>query len=626
MALNQISALTKLLIDNPTEIKELFTVVFGKYLLNYYPETKDYSVQFDTSAESSYQDSRHKRIVIALSNVVLLLKNNIHPFAVAYHELAHVLYTSDSKRDNIRVKVLQNLYGLWGFQPRSDLPHTIWNILEDERIERKLVKDYPFLKSLINPLRTAVTEDGKLMSWRCQKDLSKVPADIVQQAELYASKDLKISDCVNIITYIIDQHYKPAPGEDGSEIADKVFKDGGDNAGGMSGGDTSNEDGDTEDSEEESDAEGNGDAEDSEEESEDAEDSILDELDDEDEDADDSEEQEEKDKKQVAQELKDIKKTIEELKNMTSNDPQEEALRKMLLEVKEAQKTQHDLRQFNDAVKTIKKTVSNSPQLLDKIDKCRSIINLSQDIKGGLTSAQRKSYSSNISNRINVQKIIDSSASRKEPRVFYGKGKDVSYLRKVVIFEDVSGSTSGFLTSIFSDIAFNLQKSFEGSEWWIYADSLAMKPKQDYAFKSFDGNAYEYNCGGGTSSENLVHVMRKYRKENAIFVIITDGDIYPLINTEDNLFEEFKDKSVLIGVGINNDITQVVPNKYDITDSYTQFQDLWRNRNRGDDTYDYKEKFEDYMFRINPNIKHKYEEIVADAVRSLMPIIKGRLK
>lgn len=619
MALHQISALTKLLINNPKEIQDLFTVVFGKYLLNYYPDTQDYSVSFDSNAESSYQDGRNKRIVIALSNVVLLLKNNIHPFAVAYHELAHVLYTSDSKRDKIRNQVSDNLYAMWGFRPSSQLPHTVWNVLEDERIERKIVKDYPFLKSLINPLRTAVTEDGKLMSWRTQIDLSKVPADLVQQAELYANKDLKTDDCISIITYIIDQHYKPAPGQgNGEEIADQMFKDGnGDADGGMSGvGDTSDQDGD----------EVEEDAEDGEEDG----DSVLDDIFEEDDEEDSDEELLERtqDQANTEQEIKDINKTIEELKGMTSTDPQEEALRKMLLEVKEAQKNQHDLQQYNDAVKVLK-PIKESTKTMPRIDMCNSLINLSQDIKGGLTAAQRKSYSSNISNRINVQRIIDSSASKREPRVFYGKGKDVSYLRKVVIFEDVSGSTSGMISSIFSDIAFNLQKSFEGAEWWVYADRLGMKPKQDYMYKSYDANMV-YNCGGGTSTKNLVHVMRKYRKENAIFVIITDGDVYSLVNTEDNLFEEFKDRTVLIGMGLNKEIVKNVPNKHDITDEFQKLQnnvqkteDMWRKHIRSADGY---EEYESFVKRTNPNIKRNQEEIVVDSVRSLMPIIKGRLK
>jgi hypothetical protein len=162
-----------------------------------------------------------------------------------------------------------------------------------------------------------------------------------------------------------------------------------------------------------------------------------------------------------------------------------------------------------------------------------------------MTAAQRKSYTSNVSNRVSVPRLVEALTSKQEPKIFSNKGKDFTQLRKVVIFEDVSGSTSGQISYVFSQIAYALARSFNMSEWWLYGSQLAKKHLKDYKYLSEKIGLNYYNVGGCTNSDYLLNVMKKYQDEKAIFVVITDGDINSLIYSE--LFSKFKDSTAIVG-------------------------------------------------------------------------------
>ena len=191
------------LLDNPKAVEGLFTKIFGKYMLRYY-DTQDYTVTFSTHEDTSYQDSRNKRIVISLNNVIAMLQKDVNVLAVAYHELAHTLYTNDIERDKIRQKtydlISQHLqgtlkdsnqeYNVSRLLRQDHIVHNVWNTVEDTRIERLLIQEFPFLKDIVDPLRTIIDpHDDELFKWRT--GIGTPSPTIVELAEEYCSPKKK---------------------------------------------------------------------------------------------------------------------------------------------------------------------------------------------------------------------------------------------------------------------------------------------------------------------------------------------------------------------------------------------------------------------------------------------------
>lgn len=441
--------LNEYLVKNPTMVEGIFTKLFGKYMMRYYDKTEDYSVKFSTMDETSYNNSKDKIISIALRNVNMLLKNDVPVLAIAYHELAHTLYTNQRKKENIIHGVFYDRRASCNF----DKIHSIWNILEDERIERKLVKDYKFLADIIEPLRTQVTDDGLLMNWRCGKK-DKAPQELIDLAEEFARKNMTTNDSIELISKIITTYYPdsqtiqaPQPYQEKQIDFSQSDED---EEQTMPGG---------EDEEKDTNEEGYYDIEKDFSEDEDGEDDEdFSEAEDGEDDEEIEEEQpkteEEKMLERMAQEQKNKKFSIDEL-----DAENQEVIIDIMKNFEKDINEMMERKEYNECVVS-PKGPANKQGYEPKIE-----MNFSskQSVRKGMTQAQSKNYSSNISNRLSVERIIESNARKSEPKIFYGKGKDISFMKKVVVFEDISVSTQGELSSLFSSLALSIVKSFENS-------------------------------------------------------------------------------------------------------------------------------------------------------------------
>ncbi len=629
------------MIKNPKKIEGVFTKLFGQYFIRYYGEkTKDYAVEFSYTEETSYNNSRTKVIVIAMNNVVKLIQAGVSPLAVAYHELAHSLETNLKTKEKIIKGVM---YSRERPTKSIDKIASIWNVLEDERIERIMIKKYKFLKEILEPLKTCVIPDGGLMSWR-KGDTDGVPQDIIEQAEIFAKNKGGIYCSQEIIKNLILNYYpdgeempedykaqaksRPkknmddnveseeidetpviesnenyssspeepeSPGqendEDDGNTEDSTNSESEDNDVDDDVDDKSEEQvGEDEDSTEEEEQNGSDSDEEQEEVEQEEKERVQDDKDggdDEDDDenqenddSDDVDENQDNDTQEennedidpISDELNDedfqdnddndddddenlneeqAKKGLAEIDSLDA-DVQDEVIKQILQSYQKALIEQAEIRAFKDAVVDDDVPFANT-YYGRKTPKLKTFFNVKAEIRNGMSQAFKKSYSSNISNRISVPKVVESVASHTEPKVFYGKGKDISFLKKIVIFEDVSGSTSGVMTLLFSFIGQALSKSFEQVEWWAYGNRLRRKNKLDYDYPTYMSTHRDYDyvndqVGGGTEAQNLFNVMRKYKNQDYIYIILTDGDMYELFSDENKaLYNAFKDKTAIVG-------------------------------------------------------------------------------
>ncbi len=561
------TALTKqineTLLKNPKLVEVLFQDIFGKYMIKYYGEqTKNYRVLVSTDDQNSYMNSRDNVVVIAMRNVADQLKLGINVYAVAYHELAHILYTNDNIRDQIRVKAhmdmqsddyqidqahLQTLsveskhkYIRNTRATQEKQLHMLWNVVEDERIERLIMNDHPFLTDILDPLKTIIKDDGKIMSWRLGKYAKKVPdARIAQLCEQYHSvynsnaivipnghtinkefADRSVRNTLAQILYELHKLMFPTQ-EQGTEppIIDplKPKKRGkGKSENKTQGGDepVDNQDDKDDDNDDDNDDNDDNNGKD-----------------------DDNDDNNGKDDKKIAREKKE-----DELNKQLQNqiDKAKELIQTVVAEINY---------QSSVLPEDQRKPLFTDPRFKNMfITEIPLITQQRTTIRGGMTQAQRKSFKSDISPKINVARLVETMSNKSEPKVFYSKGKDASPLRKVVIFEDVSSSTYGggrLLSPMFSMIAYALAKSFDECDWWIYGDLLAKKHKVDYAVPS-QVVGRKYRMASGTRSSYLANVMRKYAQEKALFVVITDGDIQSLIQ-DNELFKRYVNQTAFIG-------------------------------------------------------------------------------
>lgn len=573
------NTINEYLVNNPDKISMVFTKVFGKYLIRYYEKADKYTIIFDDYEDTSYEDRRNQKICIALRNVVDLLERDLPVMSIAYHELSHVLYTNNTKRNNIIDKAYEVSQSKgWDFDQRT--AQNIWNVLEDEYIERRLAKEYPFLKNTIEPLRTLIPDDGKLMKWRSGKQ--GAPQDIVERAEKFAKKRLTNKESGEIIAYIMWHYYF----NDNDKLENRV----------EGSYEQENEDGEKEkvEAQESSNEKSENDNNDNNQESEESEEQEDSQEEDSQEDS-----QEEDSEELQANRGYDTQTEEEEIGNLKAYK-KDKAIKSMLLDYEKEKQRQELDRQLKRATITKKKV-----KIENYHEKIKTFYNAKHYIRGGMTQAQQKGYTMNLSNRVSVNKIIESKATKQPPKVFYGKGKDIDFMKKVVILEDISASTHGF-SGLLSNIAKTLADAFEQSEWWAYGRYLYQKQKEEYKYKTMRP-VYEMegNFGSGTRTDYLLSFMKKHQNEDNIYVIITDGDMDRFFM--DKVQSKFLNKMAVVGV-LDETIRENAPYHCDIGKDIEKL------------SHDY------FTHRID-ELEHKkeYQQMIVKSVQSVIQIIKERV-
>jgi outer membrane biosynthesis protein TonB len=505
-------------------VESLMTNVFGKYLIRYYgSEAQKYHVVFSHTDNTSYQDANNHKIVISLTNVIAQIQKGVNALAVAYHELAHILYTNNTQRDNIRANVVQSIVDMIGNVEHNKIDgnvHSIWNVLEDHYIERKLMHEEPFLRNIINPLKTILSDDGSLMSWRLQEYAQKQPPqELVDLCDTYINLRQRIGDNTtskrskamqNISTALLDIYIYLSKEEPPQDEPQEDDDDNGDEP-------TQTQQG------------GGG----------------L-EIKGKDEDEDEPVEEDKSDEPFKTSKKARSKMSQEEKDQV---DKLDQLLKSELEKVEEVMQTQIEQAQiqvaFGEQSAPLADTMFKNFFVKSLPFEIPTLLNLRNTIRNGISQAQAKSYKSDPSFKLNTPRLIESIANKVEPKVFYGKGKDASSLRKVVIFQDVSGSTEQMHSCIFDIIAYSLSKSFEDSKWYLYGDKIIEKHKRDYNVPSIAiGN--HNGIAGSTNSWYLTKAMRKHKQDKALFVVITDGDIHSLIRDEVT-FNKFRDSTAFVG-------------------------------------------------------------------------------
>lgn len=647
------------LLKNPKLVEVLFQDIFGKYLLRYYGEkAQKFSVQVNVYEDTSYMNFESQRISIAMNSIVQQLQKGINVYAVAYHELAHILYTHNDVRDTIREKCLMDMYNE-GYTVDPALTdkqeikrakieanrvlekqvHSIWNVVEDERIERILMREYTFLADIVDPLKTIIQDDGKIMSWRLGKYASKTPdAKIAQLCEHYialynqqkVSKNSKTGrfeinpNSVTVLSTILYEIHKllftptqqppinppvnpPKPKQKGKggDFKVKVKGKGGDEP------------------------------------------------------VDDDNDDDNDDNKIDDEPVDDDKNNGVDNEAKAKSEKREDELNKQLeKQIAQAQELIATVVAEQDYLNSVLNESKRLPVHDDPLFKNMFIVEIPlitqqrTTIRGGITQAQRKSFKSDISPKINVSRLVETMSNKSEPKVFYSKGKDVSFLRKVVIFEDVSSSTYGggnLLSPTFSMIAYALAKSFDDCDWWIYGDLLAKKHKQDFCIPSTIVGT-RYNMAMSTNASYLANVMRKYAKEKALFVVITDGDIQSL--TQDNkLFKQYVNQTAFIGYLKHEDakhlkhkcvIDDTLLRRMDLTrrdfayqaryDQAASLAEQWLKKQSAsnEDRFNYfkaLQQIHQSKNAFNAILKDaKIRQYIVDAVKTITSVMKGSMK
>jgi hypothetical protein len=633
------------ILQNQDALEALFTQIFGKYLMRYYDANGKYAVSFDKYAETSYMNSEQKVIVISGKNIETLLKANVSALSVAYHELAHVLYTNDRVRDMMRKQTLKlldinhgfNMHQLHFAQPQI---HAIWNVLEDQRIERLMIREFPFLKDILDPLRSILPDDDKLMTWRRQQysqRLSNVPKALVDLCEQFAgAKHLKSPTSpagAKILSEIFvlifgKPNVQQPPVIDFTNIQHTPVQ-GSDDEPQQAGTPTDEPHGDDDDADDEDgdDQDDDADDEDGDDQDDDAEDEGDDEDDDEPVNGGDPIDTASK----VIANKQELDKRDQQLAKAQAQDDHEKAILSMLKDIQKTLRENAELQSYAQSVVQDHKPNKDSNTQQNRIPAFTSI---AQDVRNGMTAAQRKTYNSNMSHRISVSRVVEALANKQEPKVFSNKGKDFTYLKKVVIFEDVSGSTAGRISQTFSTLAYSLAKSFSTSEWWLYGSKLAKKHLTDYPYYSYEvahRHNGAYTVGNSTGSQELLNVMNKYKQEKAVYVIITDGDIQPLIDNP--LFETFKHSIAIIGM-IPQEYHSRIPHHFDMSNVLNvesverKVAQLWRNlHDTTDMSYSEREQeCEKYQMTLIKETQPQISASITQALQEVSAVVKGVLR
>lgn len=656
--------------NHPHLVKGLFTKIFGKYMLRYY-DKPNYTVYFDETAPTSYQDEKNERIVISLDNIVQMLKHNVNVLAVAYHELAHTLYTNNKRRDKMRQtatdlvmahaidneRLHETQIAVLRQKVKNHM-HSIWNVLEDTRIERLLVSEYKFLKEIIEPLVNIIPDsDDPLFQWRKGQLTS---GDIYDIAESFCKKRVSIKKRADYIfdiymtLYYNDtiQAIKQQVVNNDYDTQNKQVDTKADNLTSSQGlhekqqelREKRNQRMDYEDTKRnvESTQERKNnreqeieDLEEQLEQRKDAGESLTQELENiierqkEALEYDERRQQEFEEKmEEIAKSFKErynedierttdrtqIYKQMQEIQELQASTPQDIAVKSMLESVQQTIVENQEKQDYTNSVEEYDN--SNLGYLYDKVDK---VYSSKQQLRNGMSAAQAKRYSINISNKVNVHRIVNAQANRVAPNVFYGRGKDINFTKKVVIFEDVSGSTQDF-THVFSSIAYGLANSFDSVEWWGYGDMLFEKKPEHYEYTTQRlGYAGRLHIGG-TNASRLLSVMKKYRNKDYTYVIITDGDMRSIFKDID-LWNSFKDRVAVIGF-LDKQIKENSPHHVDMLDYLAKRKGYTPKDN--DDIYDTMQNAR--LTRADFKNKSFYYPSITFAINGVMDLVKGRLR
>lgn len=595
------------LLANPKAVQGLFTKIFGKYMLRYY-DNEGYAVKFDEHAPTSYQDEQNKLIVIALDNVIAMLQKGVNVLAVAYHELAHTLYTNNDTRDKIRDKAVSQVFEYCNQTGRSTSPsytynetfskraHAIWNVLEDTRIERLLADEFDFLKPIIEPLKTIIDpSNDELFKWRVHGTAKQ---SIVDNAEAFCLS--KKQSQIKLASYIANIYIELYLHDDQQAISEQV-KDNYTKSKKRTKGDDMQEQM-SNDNEAQKQRQKDFAAKQTKQNIESLQNDIdntqgaidnakqilednpqlpPDKVQDYLEYINNSKEYVDADKQRIQYAKERFQEATGEsfddyqesqsqsqeqqlnvIKSLETNDSSEQAIKSMLESVQKTIIENSILEGYRNAVKEYQDSKIHS--FLPQIER---IYSAKQKIRQGLNAVQAKRYSTNISNKVNVPRIVSSKANHTAPQVFYGRGKDIEFTKKVVIFEDVSSSTDSF-THIFSSIAQSLAESFESVEWYGYGDDLFLKKPKHYNLETRNLGKTAGLYVGGTSTYKLLNVMKKYQNNDNIYVIITDGDMSSIFQDKD-LWSFYKEKCVVIGF-IDKEIKENTPHHVDILAEITK--------------------------------------------------------
>ncbi len=649
------------LLDNPKMVETLFTKVFGKYMLRYYDQA-DYVVDFSTNEDTSYQDANNKRIVIALNNVITMLQRNIHVLAVAYHELAHTLYTDNEIRDKITRKALQVI--LEDVLNRDDLTenekhfvrqeiyesnyaHNIWNVLEDTRIERLLVEDFVFLKEIVEPLKTMIDHhNNDLFMWRTEQGNPK--QIIVDESEAFCSKKKtsQLAKAKNIATIfkelflqgIIDQvlsSTRNQPKPDLSSDHDTIKNYDKDNAAREKTHSASRIKSmqDNYDYKQEQIKRLEKRIESIEKFKEDVEQdegrinkeatltTATNEINDTINMIEDTQERMQEIAKEYLElcgkditQKDDIYKQLEDIKKIDISNPLDTAIKDILFKSQNTIIENQESLEYNRSVEEYNKVI---PQ--HRLQKAKLYYNPKQNLRQGITASQTKKYSLDISNKVNVGRIVSSKANKTAPQVFYNRGKDITFTRKVVVFEDVSSSTTDF-AHVFSSIAYSLSQAFDSVEWWGYGDKLFLKKPQDYKYQTRDLGTQQGLNIHGTQASRLLSVMKKYKNLDYTYVIITDGDMSSVFRDKDT-WDYFKNKTVVTGF-LTKDIKTNSPHHIDLLSEIAKSNGYYPDEQ--DDLQDIINYAQINYHTFNDEVK--LMPIIYKGINSVMQHVKNRLK
>jgi hypothetical protein len=540
------------LLKYPKQVEILYTKIFGNYLLRYY-DINDYSVIFSHYAETSYQDEKNKQIVISLNNVIHMLESGVNVLAVAYHEMAHTIYTSNATRDDIQKKTIKILSAQYD-DDVIRLIHNLWNILEDHIIETKLMQEYPFLTSIVAPLKTIIDDDNALLSWRKGTTLPSDRQDIDEYATRYTTKKISNKAKAEILAYIYQKYYQQDKSSqekvNGSEkIREKLSA--------------------TENIKERQER--------IDESKEQLEKEIEDWLADAHKDAIERNEriidtikQEFQDKYdeelELEQDVDDGLTELERISRIETTNEQEKLFKDVLFKEQKIIEEKQELKTYNESVDNVLESAKKQQNDLQHY-KILDVYSAKQRVRNGMSQALTKKYSFDVSPKLSVSRLVSSKANKTIPNIFQNKGKDVNFLKKVVIFEDVSGSTlSSRIHHTFSQIAKGLATSFESVEWWGYSDRLWLKPKNLYNYETLRvGNHLGVSSASGTSAYKLLNVMKKYKKQDNTYIIITDGDMHNVFDHKE-LWNYFKDRTCVIGL-LDDTIKENAPHYVEIRDT-----------------------------------------------------------
>ena len=310
----------------------------------------------------------------------------------------------------------------------------------------------------------------------------------------------------------------------------------------------------------------------------------------------------------------DIYEQLGDIKKIDIENPLDSAIKDILFKSQNTIIENEESLEYNRSVEDYNKVI---PQ--NNLRKAKLYYNPKQSLRQGVTASQTKKYSIDISNKVNVGRIVSSKANKTAPQVFYNRGKDITFTRKVVVFEDVSSSTTEF-AHVFSSIAYSLSQAFDSVEWWGYGDRLFLKKPKDYKYETRDLGTQQGLNIHGTQASRLLSVMKKYKNLDYTYVIITDGDMSSVFKDEDT-WNYFKNKTVVTGF-LTKDIKNNSPHHIDLLSEIAKSNGYYPDED--DDLSDIYNKSQMNYHTFQNEVK--LMPIIYKGINSVMQHVKNRLK